>query len=135
MINLNLQDSRPIYAQIIDGIKEQVLKGVLKEGDKIPSIRQLAEMLSITPNTVSKAYQELEREKIIVSVRGRGNYVAKIPQGRGGEEKMQEIKKLLHQICVDWQYLGEPKENLVQIIQEIYQEFEHDREGEDTNVG
>ncbi len=64
MINIDSRSSKPIYEQIIDGIKENVIRGILKPGDKLPSVRELAVMITTNPNTVSKAYKELEREKL-----------------------------------------------------------------------
>ncbi len=101
MIQLNMQDKRPIYIQLVDGIKEQVMKGMLKPGDKILSIRQMAALLTVTPNTVSKAYQELERQKIIVSVKGKGNFINEIQHIEKNESVKTEIRKLLHQLCVE----------------------------------
>lgn len=64
MINIDSRSSKPIYEQIIDGIKENVIRGILEPGDKLPSVRELAVMITTNPNTVSKAYKELEREKL-----------------------------------------------------------------------
>lgn len=124
MLNLNMKDTRPLYEQVIDGIKEQVLKGMLKPGDQIPSIRQLASMLTITPNTVSKAYQELERQQIIETVRGKGTFVAEIDELSVGESKIGEVKQALKKLCIDWHYTGKSKEELIKEIEEIYRTFE-----------
>ena len=60
MIHLDYRDARPIYSQIIDGLREQVVAGILREGDKLPSVRELAGELAINPNTIQRAYRELE---------------------------------------------------------------------------
>ena len=124
MINLNMKDTRPLYEQVIDGIKEQVIKGMLKPGDQIPSIRQLAGMLTITPNTVSKAYQELERQHIIETVRGKGTFIAKEMEVQMDESKVNEIKSNLKKICVDWQYTGKSMNELFEELEAIYKMFE-----------
>ncbi|MCR4904161.1 MAG: GntR family transcriptional regulator [Butyrivibrio sp.] len=72
---VNYQDSRPIYEQIVENFKIQILKGVLQEGDQMPSVRSLAMELSANPNTIQKAYIELERQGFIYTVKGKGNYV------------------------------------------------------------
>lgn len=77
MIDLDLQSRVPIYEQLYKKTVEQIIKGVLKENEQLPSVRSLAKDLGVNPNTVSKAYQELERNKIIYSVSGRGSFVAK----------------------------------------------------------
>ncbi len=76
MIQINYQDKRPIYEQIVEKFRTLVVRGVLKPDDKIPSVRSLAIDLSINPNTIQKAYQELERQGFIYTVKGRGNFVS-----------------------------------------------------------
>lgn len=70
-----MRDKRPIYKQIVSGIKEQVLSGELKPDEQIPSVRQLATDMNINPNTIAKAYAELERLDILYSAVGRGYFV------------------------------------------------------------
>jgi len=68
-------ESRPIYIQIIEEVKIAVLKGELNPGDRLPSVRILSRKYGVNPNTVQKAYQELEREKFIVVKRGLGSFI------------------------------------------------------------
>ena len=72
---INYQDSRPIYEQITERYKLLILKGVLAPGEQMPSVRKLAMELSTNPNTVQRAYAELERQGFLYSVRGRGSFV------------------------------------------------------------
>lgn len=72
---IDYQDSRPIYEQIVENFKMQIFKGILQEGEQMPSVRSLAVELSTNPNTVQKAYAELERQGFIYTVKGRGNFV------------------------------------------------------------
>lgn len=76
MIAIDYKDSRPLYEQITDKIKNMILKGIWKSGDQLPSVRSLAMDLSINPNTIQRAYSELERNGYIYTVKGRGNYVS-----------------------------------------------------------
>lgn len=78
MFTIDLTSRTPIYEQIYFKIIELVIKGSLKENDQIPSVRSLAKDTGVNPNTVSKAYQELERNGIIYSLTGRGSFIAKI---------------------------------------------------------
>lgn len=78
MFDLDLQSRTPIYEQLYKKTIELIIKGVLKENEQLPSVRSLAKEIGVNPNTVAKAYQELERNKIIYSVSGRGNFIAKI---------------------------------------------------------
>ena len=78
MFTIDLTSRTPIYEQIYFKIIELVIKGSLKENDQIPSVRNLAKDTGVNPNTVAKAYQELERNGIIYSFTGRGSFIAKI---------------------------------------------------------
>lgn len=78
MILLDLSDKRPLYIQITEQYKSLISLGILKPDEKLPSVRQLAIDMSINPNTIQKAYSELERDGYIYSLSGRGNYVANI---------------------------------------------------------
>lgn len=81
MIHLDYRDARPIYSQIIDAVREQIVAGVLQQGDKMPSVRELAAELTINPNTIQRAYRELEMQGWIASVPGKGSFVCGIPSG------------------------------------------------------
>lgn len=78
MFNIDLQSRTPIYEQLYKKILELILKQDLKANDKLPSVRELAKDLGVNPNTVSKAFQMLERDKVIYSLAGRGSFVANI---------------------------------------------------------
>ena len=62
MVHLDYRDVRPIYSQIIAGFKEQITSGILRTGDKLPSVRELAQELAINPNTIQRSYRALEAE-------------------------------------------------------------------------
>ena len=76
MFHLDYRDARPIYSQIIDGFREQIAAGVLQPGEKLPSVRDLAAELAINPNTIQRAYRQLELEGWIVSMQGKGSFVS-----------------------------------------------------------
>lgn len=86
MIHLDYRDSRPIYSQIIDSFREQIVTGVLRTGDKLPSVRELASQLTINPNTIQRAYRELEMQGWIASVPGKGSYISGVPSGPQREQ-------------------------------------------------
>ncbi len=75
MIFLDYQDSRPIYEQIVEQYKHLILAGIMETDEQMPSVRSLAMELSTNPNTIQKAFSELERQGFIYSVKGRGNFV------------------------------------------------------------
>lgn len=87
MIVIDYKDTRPIYEQIAEKFKTLILKGVLQADEQMPSVRNLAMELSINPNTIQKAYAQLEWEGYIYPVKGRGNFVA------GTEKLLEERRK------------------------------------------
>ena len=120
MIQLNYRDSKPIYEQIKDGLRRLVMTGVVKKDEKLPSVRELATQLSINPNTIQKAYRELEQEGYIYTVAGRGSYAAEskdVTQGRN-KELMDKFDELVKELL----YLSEDKDSLIQRIEELAQE-------------
>ena len=82
MVHLDYRDARPIYAQITDCIREQIRTGVLRQGDRLSSVRELAGQLAINPNTIQRAYRELEAAGLIATVPGKGCYVCGSTRGR-----------------------------------------------------
>lgn len=123
MIVLDYKSNKPIYEQIIEQIKFHVMKGYLKPGDAIPSVRKLALELKITPGTVSKAYQELERQQIIETIRGKGTFIAGEIQLRPDEAKLAEIKKHLQTDIMELKMMGYDKRMLVDLIKGLYEEM------------
>ena len=93
MIHLDYRDARPIYAQITDGFKEQISSGILLPGEKLPSVRELAAQLTINPNTIQRAYRQLEMEGWIVTVAGKGCFVCS-DQRPAEEEKKRLLAAL-----------------------------------------
>ena len=76
MVQLNYRDAKPIYEQIKEGLRKLVVSGALSAGDKLPSVRELASQLAINPNTIQRAYRELENEGYIYTLVGKGTFVA-----------------------------------------------------------
>ncbi len=86
LLHLDYRDSRPIYVQIMDALRQQIASGVLRQEEKLPSVRELAASLSINPNTIQRAYRQLEMESWIATVPGKGCFVCGIPEGNPQEE-------------------------------------------------
>ncbi|HRX58447.1 MAG TPA: GntR family transcriptional regulator [Eubacteriales bacterium] len=110
----------PIYEQIIDQTQRLILSGVLKAGDQLPSVRSLSQELSINPNTLQKAYGELERRGICVSAPGNGRFVtndaARIV-GECMERQLEEIER----ICVELHAAGIPLERTLETVKAAYE--------------
>ena len=88
MLHLDYRDTRPIYAQIVDGFRQQITAGVLMAGEKLPSVRELAVQLSINPNTIQRSYRQLEAEGWIATVPGKGCFVSGLPE-HSAEERQE----------------------------------------------
>ena len=86
LLHLDYRDSRPIYVQIMDALRQQIASWVLRQEEKLPSVRELAASLSINPNTIQRAYRQLEMEGWIATVPGKGCFVCGIPEGNPQEE-------------------------------------------------
>lgn len=119
MIQINERSLLPLYEQIVNQMKELIVKGGLREGDKIPSVRELSATLLINPNTVAKAYQELERQGVIATVRGKGTFVCKPASAPGMErERGEQLREELKRLIVEARHLGIPKLSFKSWIEE-----------------
>ena len=123
MINIDSRSSKPIYEQIIEKIQENIIRGILKPGDKLPSVRELASIITINPNTISKACNELERMKAIEVIRGKGTFVVENFKPTMDEEKLREIKEHMKKVIIEAHYIGIYKDKLMEILNEIYSQF------------
>ena len=130
MISLNYRDSRPIYEQIKDGLRKLIVTGALGTGEKLPSVRSLATQLSINPNTIQRAYNELEGEGYIYSVPAKGSFAA----GNTGadEARRKELTEKLRELAAELKYLGVTGEELAALVSEAPEISGQNREKEET---
>lgn len=120
MIGLDYRSKKPIYEQIIEQIKLLVIKGNLNPGDPIPSVRKMAQTLNITPSTVAKAYQELERQKVIETIRARGTFIAETPSVEPNAEELEKISKRIKSEIIELKRTGYSEADVVKLVKEIY---------------
>ena len=114
MISLNYRDSRPIYEQIRDGLRKLIVTGAMQRDEKLPSVRSLAQQLSINPNTIQRAYAELESEGYIYSVPGKGSFAS---GDTGAEERRkQELLEELLELAAELNDLGVSGEELAALV-------------------
>lgn len=118
VLNIDAKSNVPIFEQIVWQIKILCLKGVLKPDDKLPSVRQLSAMLIVNPNTVSKAYQELERQGIIETRQGKGTFISSrqnvVPDGKQKENVLRNLQKAI----IDAFYVGLSKDDIHKFVDE-----------------
>lgn len=115
MVHLDYRDARPIYTQIVDGFREQIRSGILQIGDKLPSVRELASELTINPNTIQRAYRELEMGGWIATVPGKGCFVHGIPAQAQMEQ--QALLENFDKLTTALQNAGISREMLVERLQ------------------
>ena len=113
MIHLDYRDSRPIYEQVKDGLRHLMVTGALGAGDKLPSVRALAGELAINPNTIQRAYGELEQEGYVVSVTGKGSFVAE--SGGQHDARKTELLQKARPILAELKSLGTTETELLQL--------------------
>ena len=118
MIVIEYQDRRPIYEQIVEKFQVLILKGVLEQGEQMPSVRKLAMDLAINPNTIQKAYSILEQQGYIYPVKGRGNFVS----GKGSliQEKRNMFWQEYHEVIKKGTELGITREEFREKIDEYW---------------
>ena len=126
MFTIDLTSRTPIYEQIYFKIIELVIKGSLKENDQIPSVRSLAKDTGVNPNTVSKAYQELERNGIIYSLTGRGCFIAKIDNNLIKEFILSDFDTSARKAMTNGANTDELKERIDKIYDDIKGEKNND---------
>ncbi|WP_243292075.1 GntR family transcriptional regulator [Bacillus sp. FJAT-47783] len=117
MFDLDFRSRKPIYEQLVDRFKELIISEVLGPDEKIPSVRALAQQLTINPNTIQKAYRELERQGFVYSIKGKGNFVQPLSE-KVNEEEIENVKALLKKKIKEALFLGVTKEELYTLIQE-----------------
>ena len=115
MVHLDYRDTRPIYTQIADGFLEQILAGILPEGEKLPSVRELAAELSINPNTIQRAYRELEAAGWIATVPGKGCFVCGVPKS-GTPASRQNLLDEFDRVTSALIAAGVSREDLVRML-------------------
>ncbi|MBV7274391.1 GntR family transcriptional regulator [Clostridium sp. PL3] len=120
-MSLDFEQKVPIYIQIMNLIKRDIVTKVLKPGDKLPSVREMAGELKVNPNTLQRAYQELEREGITYTQRGMGTFVMK------DEEVITELKKemskeIINNFLVGMKSIGFSAKEILSIVEEKVKE-------------
>jgi GntR family transcriptional regulator len=120
LIALNYRDARPIYIQIEEGLRKLILTGVIATGDQLPSVRELATQMAINPNTIQRAYRELEAEGFIHTIPGRGSFAAALAEVDNGRK--EGVLKTFQTAAVELLGLGIEKATLKQLIDELKEE-------------
>ena len=123
MISLNYRDSRPIYEQIRDELRKLIVSGAIAADEKLPSVRALAAQLAINPNTIQRAYNQLESEGYVYSIPGKGSFAAVLDDAVAARKKglLEQVGELLREL----RSLGATAEELVAFTQAVTSKEEH----------
>lgn len=117
MVQLNYRDAKPIYEQIKEGLRKLIVTGAISAGEKLPSVRELASQLAINPNTIQRAYRELENEGYIYTFAGKGTFVAE--HGKVGNAREKELLVQFDEVVTELLYLEISKEVLKERIDTV----------------
>ena len=114
MLSLDYRDARPIYEQVKDGLRRLMVSGVIREGEKLPSVRTLAGTLAINPNTIQKAYEALEAEGYVYTVPGRGTFAT--AQTDVSRERRETLLQQFDAVAAELEFLGVPADELARRV-------------------
>lgn len=128
MFQLDVRSRKPIYEQLVDKIKELIIAQILKPDEQLPSIRMLSSQLTVNPNTIQRAYRELENQGYLYSIKGKGNFVAAI-EHMPNEQKLTELKAEIKKLIAEAIYLGLTKEDL----DVLFFEVNHTNKGDNSD--
>jgi GntR family transcriptional regulator len=118
LLHLNPSSGVPVYLQLESQVKQAVGAGALRSGDALPSVRKLAAELRINPNTVARAYQDLEREGVIRSVPGGGSFVADGVPGLLKIEKVRRLRPHARQLAVEGRQMRLTRDEIIRLMDE-----------------
>jgi|SRR6185436_10961479 len=119
LVNLDPNDGRPLYLQIMDEVRRAIVAGTLRAEDPLPSVRELAAELVVNPRTVSQAYQELEREGVVYVQRGQGTFVSPSVRRGAGERRRTLAREVAKRALLEARRNGLDAEELVTAIQKL----------------
>lgn len=117
MFSLNYRDARPIYEQVKDSLRHLVVTGAIGAGEKLPSVRSMASSLAINPNTIQRAYEDLEKEGYLLSQAGKGSFAA--PQTQVDEGRKNTLLRQFDSTSAELLFLGLAPEELCRRIKEV----------------
>lgn len=122
-LHLDHHSGLPVYRQIIDQIKYYIASGALKPGHQLPSVRELAQRLSVNPTTIVKAYAELEHSEVVQIRHGRGAFVAEANMIASDLQKDKVVRRLARQLAVESMQIGASHEMVVRIFEDEWEQL------------
>ena len=127
-IHVDPNNPTPIYLQIVRQVKNAAATGLLVAGDKLPSVRELSRELSINPNTIARAFQELEREGVIDTVRGVGTFVSQKGFQMSESQRLERVEKIILELLTEAYHLQFTREELMGLVERYLGSWQPGRE-------
>lgn len=132
LIRVDTASSVPVYAQIISQIKNAVASGLLRPGDYLPSLREASHLLRVNPNTVVKAYRELESQGVVRTEHGRGTVVTEQSALAGEAHRLDVLQRQADQLVVEGYHLGASPDEIAEVVCRALGSFEEQFRNRDT---
>lgn len=123
MVFIDKSSGKPYYEQLMLGIKEEIVSGILKPGDQLLSVREMSRELTMNPNTVSKAYKLLEAQDVIITVKGKGTFVKALTT-ETNPKSVEKIQRQLSELTIEAYYQNISSEELKRWVEESYKKIE-----------
>jgi len=121
LFQIDLKSRKAIYTQVIDNFKRLIVTGVLKPDEKVPSVRDMSQTLTINPTTVQKAYRELENQGYLYTVLGQGSFISSSPkQSARPEKEIMATYENLRALVQELIFFGESEDTVIDYIKTLY---------------
>ena len=134
LFQVDMKSRKSIYEQVVDNVKELIVTGLLPAESKLPSVRELSRTLTVNPNTIQKAYRELEHQGFIYTVNGRGSFVKEREEMRFDEKRIGEVSEDLKFAVRELMFMGVTSDEVKEKVDEVYgeggEESDHRKERE-----
>src|SRR6188768_4216018 len=126
-LQLNFKAGKPVYLQIVDQIKSAAASGAVRSGEPLPSIRPLAEQLRVNRNTVAKAYAELESQRVIETVAGKGCFIRETSSPFRKDARLKLLAEEVDQAVVQAHHLQVSKDDFLKLAEDRFEAFAQKR--------
>lgn len=134
IIHVDPAEGLPIYLQIAREVKHSIAVGAVRPGEQLPSVREVAEQITVNPNTVAKAYRELELQGILETRRGTGTFVSQQALTISSSEKEQILGKLIDRVLDEARHLQVSEEDVVRLFSKRVEEFAREMKREEIRL-
>lgn len=126
MIRPDYKSGKSLHEQIEDEMKRLIISGAMKPDEQLPSVRELSVSMTVNPNTVQRAYKQLEQDGFIYSIKGKGNFVSTLSKTES-VKRSEELRAAISEAVRELAFLGEDKDAVKELIDQIYREKEEDK--------